>query len=63
MNILTKPVAEMTVEEALQAAKIGRLSFEPVNSCQSSVKYYNALPPKEVLLAALEKEPEDQVSD
>jgi hypothetical protein len=56
MSLLTKPVAEMTSEEALKAARIGRLQFDPCENSPETVKYYNSLPTKEQLLKEIELE-------
>jgi hypothetical protein len=54
MNILTKQVAEMTIEEALMAAKIGRLYFDPEENSFEAIEQYNTLPSKKILLKSLQ---------
>lgn len=55
-NILTKPVAEMTTEEAMMAARAGRLQYLPEENSSESNRYYDSLPDKDTILKQLEEE-------
>jgi hypothetical protein len=55
-ELLTKRIEEMSMDEALVAAKLGRMSFDRERSSPSSVAAYDALPSKEELLKQIEAE-------
>lgn len=55
-NILTKPVAEMTTEGAMMAARAGRLQYLPEENSPESNRYYDSLPDKDTILKQLEEE-------
>jgi hypothetical protein len=55
-EILTKPVAEMTTEEALLAARAGRLQYLPEENTPESGRNYESLPDKSAILKQIELE-------
>jgi hypothetical protein len=59
-NLFTKPVAAMTEQEVMIAAKIGRLKFDRENSSPNYIKKYDDLPSRECLLRQYGLQESDQ---